>query len=277
MMKVTFYGVRGSLPTPGVRFTRYGGNTSCVAAFPAGSPDEVIIVDAGTGIRALGGDLLDSSIRQVHLFLTHFHWDHIQGLPFFAPLFDERFVVDIHSAVPADEIKEILSAQMRSPFFPVGTDMWKASVRYHRQKLMRGPIDHLTFQATAFPLNHPQGATGYRFQHNGASFAYVCDHECGDAPIDDGIAAGARDADLLIMDAQYTPSEFPAKIGWGHSTSSQAMQMAVSSASRQLALFHHDPYRTDVELDNIEASSRLLHPNLLVAREGMTLTLAGDR
>jgi phosphoribosyl 1,2-cyclic phosphodiesterase len=119
MMKVTFYGVRGSVPTPGIRFARYGGNTSCVAAFPAGSSDQVIIVDAGTGIRALGGDLLDSSIRKVHLFLTHFHWDHIQGLPFFAPLFDERFVVNIYAAHPSEATRELLTAQMTAPFFPL--------------------------------------------------------------------------------------------------------------------------------------------------------------
>ncbi|MEH3144711.1 MAG: MBL fold metallo-hydrolase [Methylobacterium frigidaeris] len=284
-MLVRFYGTRGSLPVPGPGTVRYGGNTSCVAV--RSRRGTLVVLDIGTGAYALGRDLTAQGLAgRGHLLITHTHWDHIQGLPFFTPLFVPGNEWDIYAPRGfGASLRETLSGQMQHRYFPVSLDQLGATIRYH--ELVEGSLtlgeDGDVAVATQY-LNHPALTLGYRLQADGASLVYALDHEPFAPCAADGLhplhgpdrrhAEFLDGADLVIHDAQYTAEEYPHKRGWGHSPVEYALRAA--QGARRLALTHHDPLRDDEALDALAARYRTAcpGPELIVAAEGLTLNLS---
>ena len=264
---VRFWGVRGSVPTPDPQNLGFGGNTPCVEVLvPAG---EVVILDAGSGIRALGEALLarPDPPTTIHIFLTHFHWDHVQGLPFFAPLYDARFHIHFHSMRTPSELQAVLAAQMRAPFFPIPFSALSATIEFHALD----PFETTGLTLTSFPLHHPQGAVGFRIQSEGKLVVYATDHEHGDTAIDANLVEVSRNADALIYDAQYTPTEYATRHNWGHSTWLEATHVARRAGVQHLVLFHHAPDRHDDAVRAIVTEAQAEFPNTIAAQESLIL------
>jgi phosphoribosyl 1,2-cyclic phosphodiesterase len=251
-LDLTFWGVRGSIPTPVTENLGYGGNTACLTIRYADQP--VLIFDAGTGIRALGNTLAHDA--QVHLFLTHFHWDHIQGIPFFVPLQHAT----IHSSSDPEDLERILAAQMHHPYYPISMP---SNLTYRQNGAEIGDV-----RIRPFPLHHPNGATGYRVESPDRSIVYASDHEHGNPSADATLREYAQDADVLIYDAQYTPEEYEHRRGWGHSTWREAVKLAHAANVKQLILFHHDPARSDRQLEAIVRDAQAEFENTIAAKEG---------
>lgn len=286
-MQVTFWGTRGSIAAPGPHTMHYGGNTSCVEVRL--DDGTLIIFDAGTGIRSLGDALLTRGCAvHAHLFLSHAHWDHIQGIPFFTPGFVEGTELSILGPEHAHlTLEKIVTDQMRSPYFPI--PMHAMSARIDFVKLGEGSLWKLPGGATieACIVNHPGRALGYRLSAEGKVLVYTTDNEpFGNSPASHHLVAPpnhlalARNADLLIQDAQYTPEEYaPHRVGWGHSTYLDALHLAQEANAKRLVLFHHDPSHNDAEIDYILAQCRLwikqhqLPFACMAAAEGMQITL----
>ncbi len=266
---VRFWGVRGSIAAPGPATADVGGNTSAVEVRCG---EQVLVLDAGTGLRALGDDFMRRGVRRVDLLLSHLHWDHIQGLPFFLPLYVPGTELSIYGpAWGSGGLAGALGRQMAAPGFPVEFDDVGAKLRLsevrHRSRLGLGEV-----RVTTAKLNHPGGVLGYRVEFGGRTLVYATDTEHFEC-IDPVLRELAEGADLLVYDAQYTAEEYPSKVGWGHSTFEAACQLAKAARVKQLALFHHDPRRDDASVSQIEARARLLFPNTTAAREGMTFEL----
>lgn len=272
-LTVRFWGVRGSIPTPEQGFLGVGGNTSCVEVRAADGT--TLVLDAGTGARGLGYALAAESSgtpTQIHLALSHFHWDHLQGLPFFAPLYTPGQTVRFYAATDDDRIHALLRGQMTSPYFPVPFGDLAASTETIRVR------DGEPFQVGAmtvqpFPVNHPQGAHGFRIEADGAVLVYATDYEHGSAIHDEGLREVASGADVLISDAQYTPDEYALRQGWGHTTWEHAAALATAAGVGRLVLFHHDPSHDDDTLDRICAAARERFPDTVLATEGLELKL----
>jgi phosphoribosyl 1,2-cyclic phosphodiesterase len=250
-----------------------GGNTSCIELRTTGDQG-VIVIDAGTGIIGMAEALAQTANGRAlfaHVLLTHFHWDHIQGLPFFTPLYNPANRVHFYSERPAEVIEETLEGQMSRPYFPVPFETAAAKREFvdtRGQEILLGDV-----RVRSFPINHPQGACGYRVEANGAVVVHVSDHEHGDERFDAVIRENAQGADVLIFDSQYTPEEYAAKRGWGHSTYAHAACVARACNVGQLVLFHHDPGHNDDSMNDIVAAARQHFPNTEAAREGWTITL----
>lgn len=258
--KVRFFGVRGSIATPGLYTRTTGGNTSCVRVDLGG---ECIILDGGTGLRALGAEIGNRPLEGTILF-SHLHWDHIQGIPFFGPLYNPESRITL--AGP-EGLEDALRAQMSRPNFPVGMEVMGAKIKFLTvhpgDAFAIGPV-----KVETAALNHPGGAIGYRLSRNGRVVVYLCDNEHTDYGFGDALRNLAREADLLIYDAQYLPEEYPQKTGWGHSTYEVGAKLAIAAGARQLALTHHEPARSDLEVDAMESRARVLFENTWAAREG---------
>ncbi len=269
-MKVRFWGTRGSIPSPGPRTLRYGGNCACVEVRTDGG--ELFIIDAGTGIRELGLELLKSPPVNAHLLLSHTHWDHISGFPFFPPAFVPGNRVTVYAARNIDKrLEDVMAGQMEYTYFPVTLGDLPSDIQY--RELLEESFTIGSARITTHYLNHTSICMGYRIEADGHSVAYVSDHEpyglalFGSDPPPDKIGRGLLDgvvhvgdrrliewiggADLLIQDTQYTPQEYPKKIGWGHGSADYVTDVAVLSRARRLALFHHDPLHDDDMVDEI--------------------------
>ncbi len=261
-LRLKFWGVRGSIPTPARQNLGYGGNTACIEVRLPN--DDLFIFDAGTGIRELGVALKDNPAdadRDIHLFLTHYHWDHIQGLPFFGPL----------TTSYTSALRKSLAGQMISPYFPVNFD----AVSENKQFINKGSIPVTVGDLTVrpFPMNHPQGAGGYRIEAAGGSIVYATDREHGHEKLDAVLREYAQNADVLIHDAQYTPEEYPRFKGFGHSTWEEAVKVARECNVKRLILFHHDPNHDDAAVSDIVERARAPFPNTEGARESCVLTV----
>ena len=254
-MLVTFYGVRGSIATPGPRTVKYGGNTSCVHVRL--NDGNNIIFDAGTGIRELGMRMVQND-EPLLLLLSHGHWDHIQGYPFFAPIYQSDREIRICQSIDSNAVslKAILE-QMDGSTFPVRSEDLPSKIITFSE--VDEYLDSQSFLTTTKPLNHPGGGNAYRIEEDGVSIAYITDNELEPLAAPQTTYAEWVDfcngVDLLIHDAQYTEKDLPAKHGWGHSLISQVRQLAVDAQVKNLVMYHHDPERSDSELDEIAIES----------------------
>lgn len=252
-MVLTFHGVRGSIATPGPDTVRYGGNTSCVHVELSDGRD--FLFDAGTGIRLAGKELAGKD-GPIFIALTHQHWDHIQGYPFFAPVYQPGREIKVFTVMPSThQVLCELFEQMDGFNFPVRA----ADLPSNGECIYEQPdeyLQHRNIEVSTIPLNHPGGGTGFRLTDDGVTVAYVTDNELDppDKPRTnyDRFVAFCHGVDVLIHDAQYTESDMPHKHGWGHSLISQVRQLAVDAEVGSLVLFHHDPERTDTQLDEIQ-------------------------
>lgn len=287
-MRVRFWGTRGSIAKPGASTTRYGGNTSCVEVRSAAGT--LVVLDCGTGAHDLGRSLMAGARQPLrgHILITHTHWDHIQGIPFFAPLFVPGNEWDIYAPRGlAQSLRETLAGQMQYTYFPLTLEQLGATVRYH--DLVEGAFRIGEIEVRTHYLNHPALTLGYRLEAAGASLVYATDHE----PYSSRLASGCgeisgrdlhhaeflADADLLIHDAQYTAREYPDKAGWGHSTYDYVLALARRAGVKRLALTHHDPSRDDDALDLVVESLRAGDADrserleVFAAAEGQTVAL----
>lgn len=269
---VRFWGVRGSIPTPDRGCVGVGGNTSCVEVRAGGAS---LVLDAGTGARALGVAMTAEAAGrpiETHVLLTHFHWDHLQGLPFFAPLYARGSRVHFRAVADAERLRDLLKGTMSPPYFPVLFDT--AGAETTTDSLADGePVEIGPFTVRPFPLNHPQGASGYRIEAGGASLVYAPDYEHGHADLDRVLREAARGADLLISDAQFTPDEYALRQGWGHTTYEEAARVAREADVGRLLLFHHDPAHDDDAMARIGDAARDLFAATDVAYEGLEIPL----
>jgi phosphoribosyl 1,2-cyclic phosphodiesterase len=272
-LAVEIWGSRGSVATPGAATVRYGGNTTCISVRSAAG--DRVIIDAGTGIRKLGRCLMAENPRaaEINLFLTHFHWDHIQGLPFFAPLIQGGAKVCFHAGVPPEQSRARLQRQMSDPFFTLDFKAAKANCEFRQMENTAIRCGALTVEA--FPLNHPQGAWGYRIECDGAAVVVATDVEHGDPTLDLVLRERSHNADLLIYDAQYTDAEYAMRVGWGHSTARAAAQVAADANVKNLLLSHHDPEHDDATMDQIVAETRKLFQATNGACEGAVIAIPG--
>ncbi|CAA7626381.1 MBL fold metallo-hydrolase [Magnetospirillum sp. SS-4] len=271
--KVKFWGVRGSIACPSPEHVVYGGNTSCISVTTDAG---VIVFDAGTGIRSLGGELMRLGVKEAHLFFTHTHWDHINGFPFFTPAYVPFFKLHIHGARlegPPKGIRHVLSAQMESPNFPVPLAIMQgiASDEDFDVGSVFTPYDGVVVRTGR--LRHPNGACGYRVEAGGAAIAYITDTEHLPGQPDGNVLALVDGADLMIYDCTYTDDEFPARVGWGHSTWQEAVRLARAAGVKRLAIFHHDPDHTDPVMARIEAEATAAWDGAFVARDGMEVAV----
>src|SRR5262245_16540519 len=297
-MHIRFWGTRGSLPKPGSTTLRYGGNTSCVEVRTAGGT--LIVLDCGSGAHDLGQALLAEASGPLHghLLITHTHWDHIQGFPFFAPLFVPSHVWDIYGPGGlGGSLQETLARQMEYAYFPITLGQLGATVRYH--DLVEGTFTLDDVSITARYLNHPGLTLGYRLEGDGVVLVYATDHEPharpqpdqpgetpgGVMPVhqeDRGHIEFLSGADLIIHDAQYTAAEYAQKIGWGHSPVTYVVDVALAARGKRLALFHHDPARDDADLDRVLEMCRVraaaAHSplDIIAAAEGQLIALSAD-
>lgn len=281
-MKVTFYGVRGSAPSPSKDTIKYGGNTSCIHI--ALSDNRSIILDAGTGLRELGKVLCQAS-GEINLMLSHGHWDHIQGYPFFIPIYQPEREINILSSCHegVKTIESLINDQMNGFNFPLHANALPCS----EQRFVINEVDEFfapKVEVVSKPLNHPGGGAAYKIIQDGMSVAYVTDNEL-DPPYKQSTQYHEwvdflYEVDVLIHDAQYNEQDMPHKHGWGHSLISQVRQLAVDAHVANLVMFHHDPDRTDSELDEIQLENeRHLKQydclvNSICAAEGMQLHLS---
>lgn len=283
-MRVTIWGCRGSLATPGAATLEYGGNTSCVE-LELGE-GQTVVLDAGTGIRALGLELVRRPLTPIHVCLSHLHLDHLEGLPFFAPLWMRE--AEIHIWAPSSpnlSPSEAIARYMSPPLFPLELSKVPARVCFHELpegEWMLGPG-----RVTAERISHPGPTVGYRFEERGRSLAYIPDHEpyLDTEPhrIEPQWISGYRlaaDATLLLHDAQYFEKEYGTRRGWGHSSVAHAVSFGLAARAQQLVLFHHDPLHGDDDLAALEARACELWtaatPPPVLAREGMRLALTPE-
>ncbi|HIG75074.1 MAG TPA: MBL fold metallo-hydrolase [Bacteroidetes bacterium] len=272
-LTVRFWGVRGSLPTPREGHLGVGGNTTCVEV--RGPSGEIAILDAGTGARALGVALAAESGGEpldLHVLFSHFHWDHLQGLPFFAPLYTEDNAITLHAVAEDGEIERAMGSQMQHPFFPVPFEELRATIRYSPLRADES-LELGAMSIRTFPLHHPQGCTGYRFEAEGAVFVYATDYEHGDPELEAALIDAVRGADVFYSDAQYTPDEYELRQGWGHTTWEQATRIAKEAGVGRLVLSHHDPSHDDAALERILTQAREAFPRTDLAREGDVIEL----
>jgi len=273
---LTFWGVRGTVPCPMASHMGFGGNTSCVEVNAGG---RTLIFDAGTGIRLLGRRLLERGVERATLLLSHTHLDHISGFPFFAPAYTAGFALEIVSGHLCAEggAEAVLAGQMRGPLFPVPYRTLAASLSVTDVE----PGSTLDLGdgvgVRTAPLNHPDGATGYRVDYLGRSVAYVTDTEHVPGQLDRNILGLIAGCDLVLYDSTYTDAEYAQRVGWGHSTWSEAVRLAQAAGVKRLALFHHDPDRDDSGMAALEAEAQAAWPgHVFAAREGVTVDLLAD-
>ncbi len=276
--KLGFWGVRGSTPTVDRANWRYGGNTPCLEIVTSNRTR--IIFDCGTGLRGLGNRWLQTypdTPMEAHIFVTHYHWDHIQGIPFFAPLYNEKNKFHFYSFrskhLGSGSLQRVLEAQMATPYFPVDTSVMSAQRDF--TEIAGGDTIQINgSKLKAFWLNHPQDCLGFRLETPEGTLVYATDNEPGVPKLDKTLREFAADADIFINDAQYTPEQLTGpKKGWGHSTWLEGVKISEEARVKNLLLFHHDPDSSDKILDEILGQARQKGGNVWAAAEGMIMTM----
>lgn len=280
-VSVTFWGTRGTIPVPGTGTARYGGNTSCVSVQDA--KGHRLILDAGTGIRSLGRALREVEARRLDLLLSHVHWDHIQGLPFFPPMYADGQEIHVHGPAPEGiALETVLERQLESAVFPVPRTARTAQVTV-REVPAEGTIELPGFRIRTMGLSHPGGALGYRISSaaGGPDVAYLTDNELGPGGANrvparwrEDLTAFVRGVGLLIHDAMYSPGLAEERAGWGHSSITEAVALGAAGGVGHVVLFHHDPDHEDSQVDGLLAMARASAPagmTVSAAHEGWTV------
>jgi phosphoribosyl 1,2-cyclic phosphodiesterase len=274
-----FWGVRGSTPTVDRATWRYGGNTPCLELTTPGGAQ--LILDCGTGLRMLGRQW-DPESRprraETHIFVTHYHWDHIQGIPFFSPLYSEQNCFHFYSFrseyLGSDSLKRVFEAQMAHPYFPVDLSAMSAARKF-TEVSGEDQFDVAGVRVITRWLHHPQGCLGFRFETSAGTVVYATDNEPGDPKLDQSLRELAAGADIFINDAQYKPEQLATtRRAWGHSSWLEGVKIAKEVGAKNLVLFHHDPDSTDKIVDGILRDARGEFENVWAAAEGMAMTLA---
>jgi phosphoribosyl 1,2-cyclic phosphodiesterase len=269
---VKFWGVRGSISCATPRHMAFGGNTSCLEV-RAG--DTCLILDSGTGIREFGQAALKEGFKQAYLLLTHTHWDHINGFPFFLPAFRPGYDLMIRAGHLAEQggVRSVFEGQMMQPMFPVPLDAMRAQLEFADFRAGDSfELDDVAVRTA--PLNHPGGATGYRLDFAGKSLCYITDTEHVPGKPDQNVLSLIEGADLVIYDCTYTDEEFPEKISWGHSTWQEGVRLCRAAKAKRLAIFHHDPDHDDEFMEKVEKEARETWSGAFAAREDMSVVLA---
>ncbi len=270
---VTFWGVRGTVPTPGGDNAVFGGNTSCVQVDCGG---RTLIFDAGTGIYPLGEHLVH---KDIDILFSHTHIDHIMGLPFFSGIYDPDYQVDIWAGhlSPNGKIESVVRTLMQPPLFPLTLEDLKAQIRFHDfiagEYISHPKFDEAGIEIRTLPLNHPDRATAYRVNCDGKSVCYVTDVEHRDDTSDKALVDFIRGTDVFIYDSTFDDHDFERFRGWGHSTWQHAIRLGNDAGVDQVVLFHHDPGMNDEALDVRAKQAEFMRENTIVAREGLTLHL----
>lgn len=272
--QIKFWGVRGSIACPSRYHMKYGGNTSCVEVIL----DETrrFILDAGTGIRYLGQHFLRNDIHEAHLLLTHTHWDHINGFPFFVPAYDPKRSIHImagHLGKRKGGIHGALAAQMDGPMFPVPLSAMQAKLRFDDFEAGDKFLLYSDVGVRTAPLNHPNDATGYRIDYGGKSVCYITDTEHVPGELDQNILGLIEGADLVIYDSTYTKDEYPKHVGWGHSTWNEGVKLCQAASARKMAIFHHEPDHDDEFMAKLEKEAREFWDGAFAAMDGMVVNL----
>ncbi len=280
-MIVKFYGTRGSVPVCSPDFQEFGGNTTCLQIRDT-ETNNIAIIDAGTGIRELGKELIESGHKQDEIFIafTHFHWDHIQGFPFFEPAFNAKQKINLLALGWGQRIsclKDIFKTQMQKEFFPVQLEKMGAKFKFMLHKETERVFTTLAIKpkpvvVRANKHKHPGGAYGYRIELDGKVLVFCTDVE-HEKSIDKNVVKFAEGADLLVHDAQFTDEELKKKKGWGHSSFSQAIEVAERANVKMLALTHHDPNHDDAFLKKMEKKCQAIFKDCFLARERMEIVL----
>jgi phosphoribosyl 1,2-cyclic phosphodiesterase len=268
---VRFWGVRGSIPTSDPATLKYGGNTSCLEV---GCGRRRLIFDGGTGIRYLGRHIMQAGEPlDTDLLLTHTHYDHICGIPFFVPFFVPGNKVRIHAGhlLPQLTIRKVLTELMMAPLFPVPPEIFAAQVDFidFRAGETLDMGDGIVLRTAA--LNHPNNATGYRIEYAGRSICYITDNEHVLGERDDAVIGLCRETDIMIYDSMFTDQEYGCRVGWGHSTWQEALRVAEQAEVGTCVLFHHDPDHSDAFMDEVAGKAAARRPGTVVAREGLVL------
>ena len=272
-MIINCYGAHGSIPVSGQEYAKYGGDTACLEI--RSRDDDIIIIDAGSGIRRLGNKLLKENRFEYSLFMTHSHWDHILGFPFFKPIYDHRTRITIRGCSQAQgDIKKLLSKTMSTPFFPVPFDKLEAEIVYEDDCVLSHNIGSVEVFSTN--LSHPNGGQGYKLEEHGKIFVFLTDNELGyhhrgGLSFEDYVDF-CRNADLLIHDAEYTPEEYLHTRTWGHSIYTEALDLAIQAKVRQLGLFHHNQDHNDAAIDQMVNHCREIIADQKVSMEVFAVT-----
>ena len=270
---VRFWGVRGTVPCPGPRTLKYGGNTACIEVRCG---EHRLIFDAGTGLRALGMELMAEPDLEAHIFLTHTHIDHITGFPFFRPAYNPKNRFELwagHLDGEVGSLQSVLGDLMRAPIFPVPLDIMHACIAFHdfSAGVLLEPVPGVVLRTGR--LNHPNGATGYRVEYRGRSVCYVTDTEHEEGALDQDILHLIRGSQVVIYDSTYTEEEYVRFRGWGHSTWNEGVRLCEAAQAETLVAFHHDPDHDDDALDRIAEALDRVRPGSQVASEGLVLHL----
>ena len=267
---IRFWGVRGSIACAGPETLEYGGNTPCVEMRIG---DRLIILDAGTGLFPLGKSLDGEMPLEADLLFSHMHMDHVVGLPFFTPFFNEanRFRLRSGNLAPSHSLHGVICTLMKAPMFPVPPAIFQADITY--EDFQAGSVLDLGdgIRVRTAPLNHPNGATGYRIEADGHAICYVTDTEHVPGSPDRKILDLIGGADIVIYDAHFSDAVFEKYQGWGHSTWEEGVRLCDAAGARTLVLFHHDPNNSDSAMDEIARSAEAARPGTVAAREGMVL------
>lgn len=272
--KLKFWGVRGSIACPSAKYVAFGGNTSCIEVSCGGHK---IIFDCGTGLRNLGHWLTKKNCKEATILLSHTHWDHINGFPFFSPAFRPDFSFKIMAGHLFDKnigIRDVIAGQMNQPTFPVPLETMQSNMEF--EDFVAG--DNFTLgdeiEVVTTQLNHPDNATGYRINYRGNALCYVTDTEHVPGKPDQNVLDLIEGADLVIYDSTYTEKEFLSKVGWGHSTWEEGVRLCQMANAKRLAIFHHDPDHEDIFMERLESEARFAWEGAFVARENMRLWIS---
>lgn len=271
-MRIKYYGVRGSLPVSGQEYVKYGGNTTCVVLYES---DITIIIDAGTGIRNFGRDIIKDSGPGDHkffLFFTHYHWDHLMGFPFFTPAYIKSNEINIYGETKYNmTVMDVLKKQQQVINFPVELNGMAAKLVFNElqgnDEIKIGPIS-----ISYIKINHPGGNLAYRIDSGSSSFVVATDYEHFSVP-DANLIKLAKNATVLMYDAQFTPEEYPKYVGWGHSTYEEGIKIAQLAGVKDLHLVHHAPEHTDSDIDKIQFAAQIKFPSTIAIKEGFEIQI----